>query len=236
VLVSHVTLDDAGRALGVVVVVDVLRAFTVGAFALAAGARAIRCVGTVEEALAVRDANPGSLAMGEHHHGRPVPGFDLGNSPTGLRGVDLAGRLLVHRSSAGTQGLVGAAPAARHLFAASFVCAGATAAAVRALEPDQVTFVATGVDHRDGDEDIACAEYIAALLEGGDVDAQPYLRRVRASDAAQPFLDGHPDFPAGDLDEAVRLDAVDFALRAEVVEGHPTLLAHRAPDNGRLRR
>lgn len=230
--IAHVTLEDAGAADGVVVVIDVLRAFTVGALALAAGARAIRCVATVEEALGVRDANPGSLAMGEHRVGRRVPGFDLGNSPTQLSGADLGGRLLIHRTSAGTQGLVGAAATATRLFAASFVCAGATARAVVALAPDRVTFVSTGVDHRDGDEDLACAEYLAALVTGRDPDPGPYLRRVRTSDAAQAFLGDHPDFPAADLDEAIRLDAVDFALLAEVDDGRVTLVAHSSPAAG----
>jgi len=232
VRISHVTLDGAGTSHGVVVVVDVLRAFTVGALALAAGARAIRCVATVDEALRLRDANPGSLAMGEHHHGRRVPGFDLGNSPSELSGVDLRDRLLIHRTSAGTQGLVGAASVTTRLFAASFVCAGATAHAVAALEPDHVTFVSTGVDHRDGDEDRACADYLAALLTGGHPDPGRYLPRVRSSDAAQAFSGDDPDFPAADLDEALRLDAVDFALRADIEGGLPTL--HRdsppAPD------
>lgn len=134
--------------------------------------------------------------------------------------------MLVHRTSAGTQGLVAASATADHLFAASFACAGATARAVRDLAPDEVTFVSTGVDHRDGDEDVACAEYIAALLTNGDVDVQPYLDRVRSSDAAQAFLRNDPDFPAADLDEAVRLDVVDFALGASLDDGAPTLRAH----------
>ena len=238
--VSQVTLDDTGRHGGMsscsdavghktVVVVDVLRAFTVAALALDAGARAVRCVRTVDEALVERAANPGSLAMGEVN-GRRVPGFDLGNSPTELAGADLEGRLLVQRTSAGTQGLVGAAGSAAVLFAASFVCAGATARAVAAVQPVDVTFVLTGVDERNGDEDRACADYIAALLTGGDADPEPYLRRVRASDAAQAFTGNNDsDFPVSDLEHAIRLDAVDVALRADVRGAHPTLTAYTPP-------
>jgi 2-phosphosulfolactate phosphatase len=231
--VTHTTLAGVGDIADVVVVVviDVLRAFTVASLALAAGARAIRCVATVEQALAVREANPGSLAMGERE-GRPIPGFDLPNSPSALAGADVGGRLLVHRTRAGTQGLVLAAPRARNLLAASFPCAGATARAVRSLEPDGVTFVATGVDHRDGDEDIACAEYIAALLTGDGIDPEPYVRRVRSSDAARAFLSGDPDFPDADLDLAMRLDTVDFALLAQVEDGDPTLICSAPPVAG----
>lgn len=218
----YVTLDEAADSAGVVVVVDVLRAFTVAALALARGATAVRCVATVPEALAERTRRPGTLAMGEEQ-GRPVAGFDLSNSPTHLLAADVAGRPIVHRSTAGTQGVVRAAPGAEALFAASFVCAAATARAVAALQPPQVTFVLTGVDERDGEEDRACAEYIAALLSGGAPDAGPYLARVRASDAARLFLDGDPDFPAADLDAATQLDAVGFALGVTLDGGAPVL-------------
>ena len=46
---------------GVVVVIDVLRAFTTAAFAFAAGAREIVLVSTVDEALALRERLAGAL-------------------------------------------------------------------------------------------------------------------------------------------------------------------------------
>lgn len=222
-VIRQVTLNDIGDHRGVVVVVDVLRAFTTAALALDRGATAIRCVATVGEALAERAAHPGSLAMGEVS-GRAVDGFDLSNSPSELLDADVEGRLIVHRTTSGTQGVVAAAPGATALYAASFVCAGATARAVAAHEPREVTFVITGVDTRDGDEDRACADYVAALLQGRRPDPAPYLARVRSADAAAPFLpDDDPDYPASDLDHAAALDAVGFALRARMEAGYPTL-------------
>lgn len=219
----QVTLEEAGGQGGVVVVVDVLRAFTVAALALAKGATAVRCVATVEEALAARAAHPGSLVMGEVGGRRP-DGFDLSNSPSEMLGADVNGRLLIQRTGAGTQGLVAAARGASELFAASFACAGATARAVGARGPDEVTFVVTGAGERDGEEDRACADYLTALLNGDAADPSPYLARVRASDAAKLFLpDEDPDFPASDVDRATDLDAVDFALQARVESGRPVL-------------
>jgi 2-phosphosulfolactate phosphatase len=224
--IRMVTLPDAPAAEGVVVVVDVLRAFTTAALALEHGAMAVRCVRTVEEALAERAATPGCLAMGEVD-GRPVPGFDLSNSPSELLRADVTGRLLVHRTTAGTQGIV-TATGAEALFATSFVCAAATARAVTALGPEAVTFVLTGVDERDGEEDRACAEYLAALLRGAAPDPAPYLARVGASDAGRRFVAGDdPDFPAADVAVATDLDAVDLALRAERDRGSVTLRALR---------
>ncbi len=197
---------------GTVVVVDVLRAFTTAAVALGRGAREIWPVATVEEAYALRDATPGALAMGEVD-GLPVEGFDLGNSPAAMRHADVAGRVLVQRTSAGTQGVVRTAGHGPQ-FAASFACAAATVRAVAATRPDDVTFVVTGRDERDGDEDLACAEYLAQLLTGSqDIDPGPYVRRVPRSSAGRRFADpADPQYSLGDLAEAQRVDDVAFAL------------------------
>lgn len=92
---------------GPVVVVDVIRAFTTAAYAFGSGAAEIYLVGDVEEALAFKAAHPGSLAMGEHRGLRP-DGFDFPNSPSMVRDVDLSGRTIVQRTSAGTRGVVAA--------------------------------------------------------------------------------------------------------------------------------
>ena len=109
---------------GAVVVIDVLRAFSTAAYALAGGARHVYVVGRVDEALAFKTANPGTLAMGEEHGRRP-PGFDFANSPAELSRANVAGRVIVQRTSAGTQGVI-AARAATRLWCAALVTASAT--------------------------------------------------------------------------------------------------------------
>jgi 2-phosphosulfolactate phosphatase len=212
---AFVPLSDVEQASGAVVVVDVLRAFTTAAYAFAAGASSIHLVETVEEALARRAATPGMLAMGEVDGARP-DGFDLSNSPEEIAATDLSGRALVHRTTAGTRGAVRAV-GARTLLAASFVCATATARRLGAAAPERVTFVVTGAhDDLDGDEDLACAEYVAALLRGETPDVVPYLERVRRSTAGQRFLPTGPDpYRPGDLDCALAVDRFDHALVIE---------------------
>jgi 2-phosphosulfolactate phosphatase len=197
------------------VAIDVIRAFTTAAFAFAAGASDVVLVGTVAEAFALRDRFPGALMMGEVD-GLRISGFDFGNSPADLVAGDLAGRRLIQRTSAGTQGMVRSLRA-EPLLAASFVCAGATARYLRRSAPDCVTFVITGIyPDRDGDEDAACADYIAALLRGESPDPAPFLRRVRESDSGKLFADPtHHEFSAEDLDACTDLDRFDFAMLAE---------------------
>ena len=76
----HSLLEGATRATGTVAVIDVFRAFTTAAVALANGASRIVMVRTVEEALALRDAGVGEVCMGKVR-GRTPDGFDFGNSP-----------------------------------------------------------------------------------------------------------------------------------------------------------
>lgn len=211
---------------GAVVVIDVLRAATTAATALTHGALAIRPVRTVEEAFAAREADPSLLLAGEVD-GDPIPGFDLGNSPLEVAAADLEGRTLVHRTTAGTQGLVGWRTAEPLLFA-GLVNARATASWLLARGLVDVTFVATGIDHRDGDEDLACADHLSARLEGGTPDAAVAIARVRSSDAARRFLD--PDdleLTEEDLEACCQVDALDIVVVAREEQGVLALRAAR---------
>lgn len=217
--IQQVTLENCHTATGAVVVIDVLRAFSVSAYALAGGARDIVMAGTLEEALALREQFPGSLIMGEVDS-FPHPRFDFNNSPTTLVKADLRGRRLIHRSSAGTQGIVRSI-GAELLLAGSFVCAEATARYLLRQQPESVTFVITGVVYdRDGDEDTACADYLTALLHGQRPPLAPFLERVRHSISGQLFDGSNPvAFPATDLEYCTQVDRFDFAMRVERREG-----------------
>src|SRR6516225_11900193 len=139
-------LEGAQRASGQVAIIDVFRAFTTAAVALANGASRIIVVGSVDEALALRAQGLGQVCMGEVG-GRAPNGFDFGNSPFEILGKDFQGCSIIQRTGAGTQGIV-AARAASRLYAASFVTASATARALRLAAPDRVTLVAMGNNAR----------------------------------------------------------------------------------------
>jgi 2-phosphosulfolactate phosphatase len=61
----HNLLEGAERATGSVAIIDVFRAFTTAAVALANVASSIVMVRSVEEALALREAGIGQICMGE---------------------------------------------------------------------------------------------------------------------------------------------------------------------------
>ena len=170
----YTDLETCHEASGVVIVIDVIRAFTNAAFAFSRGAKEIYPVSKVKEALKFKAEIPNSLACGEVG-GMPPEGFDFGNSPTQTSALDLNGRVIVQRTGAGTQGIVRSVNA-NTLLAASLVVANATVTHIRKLSPDTVTFVITGqMGNGSGDEDLACAEYLEALLKGQQPDSVPYI-------------------------------------------------------------
>jgi 2-phosphosulfolactate phosphatase len=207
----YTDLEDCHTAQGVVIVIDVLRAFSTAAYAFSRGAKEIFLVSTVEEALSLKSATPSSKAMGEVGGLRPE-GFDFGNSPTHIHEVELAGITMIHRTSAGTQGVI-RSQGADVMLAASFVVANATAQYISKLVAPEVTFVITGRSYNGGDEDLACAEYLEELLKGNQPDGKPFIKRILESKDAFPHLDpAQRDFPRSDLYYCSQIDRFDFAM------------------------
>ncbi|MCX4909947.1 2-phosphosulfolactate phosphatase [Streptomyces sp. NBC_00878] len=202
----------------VAVVIDVMRAFTVAAWGFSRGVERIVLASTESEALALKESHSGWLALKD---GPPAAGFDAVNSPGLLRSRDFAGRTLVQKTTAGTVGALAVANAPLVL-CASFVVAGPTARFLRTFpqtkDSGPVTFVVTG-EGGQAEEDLACAEYIAQRMAGGDVEAAPYLHRARTSRAAADLAGGlrsgyHPD----DVDLCLEIDRFSFAMVARQEE------------------
>jgi len=216
---KQTTLKTCHTATGTVVVIDVLRAFTTAAFAFSAGARNIILVSTVKEALSLRQRLPNALIMGEVE-GRPVEGFDFNNSPAQMIGQDFSNHQLIHRTSAGVQGVVRSTQA-NTLLAGSFVCAEPTVRYIRQNGSSAVTFVITGIIYnRDGDEDQACADYLSARLRGERPNVAPFIQRVYNSTAGQIFANpARPEHPPDDLEYCTQVDRFNFAMQVSRKNG-----------------
>jgi 2-phosphosulfolactate phosphatase len=126
----------------------------------------------------------------------------MGNSPSRIDGLDLAGRRVVLRTSAGTQGAV-AAGGATEIVLGSLVIAGATVRYVR--DRDLVSLVAMGTHGGDDHgEDEICAAYLEQQLR----DAAPPRPVIPLAPG-----DEWPDwFPRRDAELALDVDRFAFAL------------------------
>lgn len=218
-------IPDLVETPSVAVVVDVMRAYTVAAWAFAQGAEKIVLAESLEEALALKAHHPDWVALKD---GPPAPGFDAVNSPGLLRSIDLGGRTVVQKTTAGTVGAL-AVKDAQLVLCAGFVVAEATARLLRTRGGDSVTFVVTGEDGQ-ADEDLACAQYIARRATEAGTDAAEYLRRAATSRAATELREGvrqgvHPD----DVALCVELDRFPFAMVAALEDSLMVLRRCAAP-------
>jgi 2-phosphosulfolactate phosphatase len=223
-------LEGARTATGAVAVIDTFRAFTTAAVALANGASRIIMVGTVEEALALRAAESGAICMGEVG-GQAPDAFDYGNSPFEIATVDLGGKTVIQRTSAGTQGIVAASAHANRLYAASLVTAEATVRALLSNSPDQITLVPMG-DNRitRTDEDELTAIHLRNRLEGRPGDREAVRRVILAGGEVLRFSDAaRPGHRPEDVEIAIDIDRYDFAIRVDCRDGRPVARSHPAP-------
>ncbi len=221
-IVHAIGVEGARSAQGVVVVIDVLRSFTVSAYALAGGARESILVPTVDQARNLAEKIPGAIISAEEN-ALPIPGIEISNSPTQITKADVRGKTLVQRSTAGTP-VLGAVRSEEGMFAGSLVVAGATVQACLLRRPSTVTLVASA-DHP---EDHACAKYMEALLNGERVDIDPLLEPLRNTDRYRKVMAGlWPGFPPTDLELSLALDRFDFAMPAARRDGQIRLKAER---------
>jgi 2-phosphosulfolactate phosphatase len=219
--IAHaVGVEGARNARGVVVVIDVLRSFTVSAYALAGGARECVLVTSVDEASRLADEIADAVVCAEQD-ALPIPGIAISNSPTQITQADLRGKTLIQRSTAGTP-VMAAVRAEEGMLAGSLVVAGATAQACLLRRPSAVTLVASA----DFPEDHACAKYIEALLRGVDLDIDPLLQPLRESERYRKVMAGEwPGFPPTDIELSLAIDRFDFAMPATRRDGFIGVIA-----------
>lgn len=208
-------LEGARNARGTTVIIDVFRAFSLEPFVLSQNAASLTAVETVETARSLKIQNPETILIGERH-GRKLEGFDFGNSPASVNGVDFTGKDVVHTTSAGTQGLA-AASQADILYAVSLVNAAATAKVISAGRPSQVSLVCMGWEgKRNTEEDLLCAEYIKSLLEGRPLsNIRTLAEELRYTEGKKFFDPMQADvFPEPDFWLCADPDRFDFAIEA----------------------
>lgn len=143
-----------------VVVLDVLRATTTIIHALQAGAKEVIPCLEIEEARAKHAALPaGTAILGGERKGRPIEGFDLGNSPDEYTPATVGCKTLVFTTTNGTRAMQRCRQAKRVLIGA-LVNARNVALALSAEE--NIHIVCAGTDGQISSEDALAAGIIFA--------------------------------------------------------------------------
>jgi 2-phosphosulfolactate phosphatase len=82
-------------------------------------------------------------------------------------------------------------------------------------------------------EDIACAQYIQALIHDAATSSQPFIERARGSraacDLATAARDGHAGVDRGDVERCLAADRFDFVMCADLESGLLTLRRQPTP-------
>ncbi len=146
------------------VAVDVLRATTTIATALAAGAEAVQAFSDLDQLVQVSEAWPAEkrIRIGERG-GQTVAGFDLGNSPFDCTPERVQGCRIFMSTTNGTRALEKVAPA-KTVLAAALVNRRAVVQFLLARQPTQVWIVGSGWEGSYSLEDTVCAGAIAHSL------------------------------------------------------------------------
>jgi 2-phosphosulfolactate phosphatase len=217
-------LEGAQEASGTVVVIDVFRAFSCAPLLFRLGIKGLILEPDIKRALALKTGDHVVL-LGERDE-RPIPGFDLGNSPSEIirrgRGF-FQDKTVIQRTTAGVQGVKAALKATNTVLLGSFLIARATAWFILHLAPPvkRITLVAMGIrGKRPAPEDEACADYIEHLLTAAPYEHMEAIERIVSHETAQKFLrSGRAYLPREDPIYCLQRDPFDFALLAEEKEG-----------------
>lgn len=209
--------QGARKAKGTAVIIDVFRAFTVEAYLFAQGAKEIYAVYDRTLAEKMKKEDNTRILIGERH-GKILPGFAYGNSPSSIYQKDFYGKTIVHSTTNGTLGIQNATHA-KDVFVASLVNAKATAKAILQTKPDTVSLVCMGWEGKETEEDTLCAQYIASVLKGEEVsDIQEKANALRYTEGKKFFDPSQQDiFPKADFALCVDVDRFDFAIHANMI-------------------
>ena len=161
------TPAEAGPA-HVAVVVDVMRATSTIAQALASGYRRVLCCREIADARALRRQLGDEAVVGGERDAVQIEGFDLGASPREY--LEPRAETAILTTTNGTRSTLAAAANAEHVLLGSLLNLDAVAAAAR--EPgEDITVVCAGYQGAFAIDDAYCAGRIVALLEGEPTDA-----------------------------------------------------------------
>jgi 2-phosphosulfolactate phosphatase len=177
--VAFTPAEEASAHVGIVV--DVIRATSSIAQALASGYERVLCCAEIDEARELAEREGPAKLSGERRL-EHIEGFDFGNSPREVAGEPAAPTLILTTTN-GTRLLVSAAERFERVLVGSLLNLAAVAAAARESGED-VAVLCAGVLGELALDDAYCAGRIAAAVGGEPEDSAQAAIRLAASFAS----------------------------------------------------
>ncbi len=150
------------------IVVDVMRATSTIAQALASGYERVLCCGEIDAARALREQLGDAAVVGGERNAQTIEGFDLGASPREY--LEPRATTAIMSTTNGTRAILTAASACRTVLLGSMLNLAAVGRAADE-EGGDVTIVCAGFQGRFAIDDAYCAGRIGELLDGERTDA-----------------------------------------------------------------
>lgn len=214
------SLEDAHKATGLAVIIDVYRAFSTEAYIFANGASKIIPVLDLEQAYTLKKENPEYLLVGERKGVKPE-GFDFGNGPSEVLDIDFSGKTIIHTTSNGTKGLINAANA-EAVLTGSFVVANGIVQYIKNNNFQNISLIATAPYPEEENEDVLLAYYIRDILNNKEVD-ESEIKNQLATTSATSFLLNEAGVPQTDIDLCLDFHRFNFVIK-KVTENNATYL------------
>ncbi|MGI8422279.1 MAG: 2-phosphosulfolactate phosphatase [Gaiellaceae bacterium] len=215
--VAFTPADEVTAPVGIVI--DVLRATSTMATAIASGYERILCCREVDEARAVA-AEQGDAVLGGERKGLRIEGFAFGNSPREYLEASPTARTLVLTTTNGTKLLVAAAARCERVLIGSLLNLGAVVEEARASRAEDVAILCAGIFGELALDDAYCAGRIAEALGG-----KPRDSAVAAIRLAQSFGSHEEGLGASQSARNIRANGLDediaFCARESVVDAVP---------------
>jgi 2-phosphosulfolactate phosphatase len=197
------------------IVVDVLRATSTIAQALAAGYERVYSCAEIEEALALRE-KLGEGLLGGERNALKIEGFDAGASPREFVG-EPRGKTVIFSTTNGTRTILEAAARCEEVLLGSLLNLDAVAAAARERGED-VSLMCAGFQGRFALDDAYCAGRIVQLLGGEATDSS------KAADAiARAWPDAHEGLLARTYGPPGLEEDIAFCAQVSVLDVVPRL-------------
>jgi 2-phosphosulfolactate phosphatase len=207
------TPDEAAAA-PVGIVVDVLRATSTIAQALASGYRRVLCSAEIDEALALR-ASLGDALVGGGRDAVRIDGFDVGASPREF--LEPQAETLILSTTNGTRTILRAAASCETVLLGSLLNLEAVSRAARERGED-VAVLCAGFKGAFALDDAYCAGRIVQLLAAEPTDAA-----IAAELVARAFPDAHSGLTARTYGPPGLEEDIVFCARESVLDVVPRL-------------
>lgn len=211
IITNDQNLDKAKNEL--VVVIDVLRAFTTACYIVDNNPKDYIIVSDIDTAHKLKKENPDYILIGERN-GFNIPGFDYGNSPTEIKDLNFSNKTIVHTTTLGTKGIINALKHTKKIITGSFVNAKAIINYIRKENPNNVYLFCSDGRLNDN-EDLMFAKYIKGYFENKPLDMCNIRSGLKKHESGINYLiNPTTKYSKKDFFFALELDKFNLVLKA----------------------